>query len=143
MLNVVDDFTRECIVCFADTSITGDVVARLLGEAIKERGKPKVLISNNRPEFTTRALDAWAHREGIGRHFIDPGKPVQNTYIESFNGRFQDECLNQNWLVSLPQARLILSVWRRDDNGVRPQSSLDHLAPQEFARRSAGCGWLP
>lgn len=138
VLNVVDDFTRECIVCFADTSITGDTVARLLGEAIKERGKPKVLISDNGPEFTSRALDAWAHQEGIERHFIDPGKPVQNAYIESFNGRFRDECLDQHWFVNLPQARLVLSVWRRDYNGVRPHSSLDNLAPQEFARRSAG-----
>ncbi|WP_041231820.1 DDE-type integrase/transposase/recombinase [Deinococcus peraridilitoris] len=91
VLNVVDDFTRKCLVCFADTSITAVTVARLLGQAVKERGKPQVIVSDNGPEFTSRALDAWAHQEGVGRHFIDPGKPVQNAYVESFNGRFRDE----------------------------------------------------
>lgn len=91
VLNVVDDFTRECVVCFADTSITGLMVARLLGEAARERGKPKVLVSDNGSEFTSRALDAWAHQEGVERHNTSPGKPVQNAYIESFNGRFRDE----------------------------------------------------
>lgn len=138
VLNVVDDFTRECLVCFADTSITGAAVARLLGEAVKVRGKPKAIVSDNGPEFTSRALDAWAHQEGIGRHFIDPGKPVQNAFIESQGGRFRDECLNQHWFPNLPQARLIFVVWQRDQGGVRPHSSLDNLTPQEFARRSAG-----
>jgi len=138
VLNVVDDFTRECVVCFADTSITGLVVARLLREAVEARGKPRVIVSDNGPEFTSRALDAWAHQEGIVRHFIDPGKPVQNAFVESFNGRFRDECLNQHWFASLPQARLIFVVWQRDYNDVRPHGSLGNLTPHEFARRAAG-----
>ena len=138
VLNVVDDFTRECLVCFADTSITGAAVVGLLSEAVKARGKPQMIVSDNGPEFTSRALDAWAHQEGIGRHFIEPGKPMQNALIESFNGRFRDECLNQHWFPSLPQARLVFVVWQRDYNGVRPHSSLGNLTPQEFARRAVG-----
>ena len=138
MLNVVDDATRECVPSFAATSIPGDTVAQLLGEAIKERGKPKVLLSDNGPEFASKVLDQWAYEQGIQQEFIDPGKPVQNAYIESFNGRMRDEFLNVHWFLSLPQARLSLAAWRRDYNDVRPHSSLGNLAPQEFARRLAG-----
>ena len=138
VLNVVDDCTRECILSYAATSIPGAVVARLLSEAVKERGKPKVLLSDNGPEFTGKALDSWAFENGIKQEFIEPGKPMQNAYIESFNGRMRDEFLNTHWFLSLSQARLGLSVWRQDYNDVRPHSSLGNLAPHEFARLLAG-----
>ena len=138
VLNVVDDCTRECVLSYAATSIPGAVVARLLSEAVKERGKPKVLLSDNGPEFTGKALDSWAFEHGIKQEFIEPGKPMQNAYIESFNGRMRDEFLNTHWFLSLPQARLSLSVWRQDYNDIRPHSSLGNLAPHEFARQLAG-----
>ena len=138
VLNIVDDWTRECVLSYAGTSISGALVAQLLGEAVKERGKPTKLLSDNGPEFISKALDQWVYDQGIGHEFIDPGKPVQNAYIESFNGRMRDECLNTHWFVSLSQARLVLAAWRKDYNGVRPHSSLGNLTPQEFARQKAG-----
>ncbi|WP_157882830.1 IS3 family transposase [Deinococcus soli (ex Cha et al. 2016)] len=138
ILNVVDDGTRECVLSYASTSIPGSTVARLLADAIRERGKPEVLLTDNGPEFTGRALDQWAYSQGIAHHFIDPGKPVQNAYIESFNGRMRDEFLNVHWFLSVPQARLSLAIWRRDYNVVRPHSSLGNLTPHEFARQLAG-----
>ena len=138
VLNVVDDCTRECVLSYAGTSISGVLVAQLLGEAVKERGKPTRLLSDNGPEFISKALDQWVYEQGIGHEFIELGKPVQNAYIESFNGRMRDECLNIHWFVSLPQARLVLAAWRKDDNAVRPHSSLGNLTPQEFARQKAG-----
>ena len=97
-----------------------------------------MLFTDNRPEFTGRALDQWAHMQGITHQFIDPRKPVQNAYIESFNGRMRDEFLNVHWFLSVPQARLSLAIWRRDEGAVRPHSSLGNLTPQEFARHMAG-----
>lgn len=138
ILNVVDDGTREYVLSYASTSIPGSTVARLLADAIRERGKPEVLLTDNGPEFTGRALDQWAYSQGIAHHFIDPGKPVQNAYIESFNGRMRDEFLNVHWFLSVPQARLSLAIWRRDYNVVRPHSSLGNLTPHEFARQLAG-----
>ena len=138
ILNVVDDGTRECVLSYASTSIPGATVARLLADAIQERGKPQVLLTDNGPEFTGRALDQWAYIQGITHQFIDPGKPVQNAYIESFNGRMRDEFLNVQWFLSVPQARLSLAIWRRDYNVVRPHSSLGNLTPHEFARQLAG-----
>ena len=139
ILNVVDDGTRECVLSYASTSIPGSTVARLLADAIRERGKPEVLLTDNGPEFTGRALDQWAYSQGIAHHFIDPGKPVQNAYIESFNGRMRDEFLNVHWFLSMPQARLSLAIWRRDYNVVRPHSSLGNLTPHD----PNGCRDLP
>ena len=138
VLNVVDDGTRECVLSFASTSIPGATVVRLLADAIQKRGTPKVLLTDNGPEFTGRVLDQWTHQQSITHQFIDPGKPVQNAYIESFNGRMRDEFLNVHWFETLPQARLSLAVWRHDYNGVRPHSSLGNLTPQEFARQLVG-----
>ncbi|MFC3834077.1 integrase core domain-containing protein [Deinococcus rufus] len=138
ILNVVDDGTREGVLSYAATSIPGSTVARLLADAIQERGQPEVLLTDNKPEFTGRAVDQWAYTQGIAHQFIDPGKPVQNAYIESFNGRMRDEFLNVHWFLSVPQARLSLAIWRRDYNIVRPHSSLGNLTPQEFARHLAG-----
>lgn len=131
-LNVVDDFTRECLAIEVDTSLSGFRVARVLAALIAERGAPARVVSDNGPEFTSRALDAWAHKAGVELHFITPGKPIENAYCESFNGRFRDECLNQSWFTSLDDARRRISDWRIDYNDVRPHSSLDNMTPSEF-----------
>lgn len=104
-LNIVDDFNRECLASEVDTSITGVRVVRVLERLQDERGLPKTLVMDNGPEFAGRALDVWAYRQGVTLHFIQPGKPVQNAYIESFNGKMRDECLNEHWFVSLREAR--------------------------------------
>ena len=134
VLNVVDDFTRECLVMHVGTSITGADVARLLGDVVAERAQPAMIVTDNGPEFISKALDQWAHQRGIIQHFNRPGKPVENAYIESFNGRVRDECLNLHWFQTLPQARLIVAAWHRDYNEVRPHSSLDNHSPKAFAR---------
>jgi putative transposase len=98
----VDDFSRECLASFADTSISGVRVVRLLEELAATRGLPQTLVSDNGPEFTSRAMLTWAQHRGVRPHLIDPGKPTQNAFIESFNGSFRDECLNTSWFMSLP-----------------------------------------
>ena len=134
VLNVVDDFTRECLVMHVGTSITGADVARLLTEALAERPQPAMIVTDNGPEFISKALDQWAHERGIIQHFNRPGKTVENAYIERFNGRVRDECLNLHWFQTLPQARLIVAAWCQDDNEVRPHSSLEDRSPNEYAR---------
>lgn len=137
VLNVVDDCTRECLLSHVGTSIPGALVTRLLENIVLERGKPKVLLSDNGPEFTGRALDQWAYQQGIRQDFIDPGKPVQNAFIESFNGRMRDECLNTHWFVTLLQAKATITAWKDDYNAVRPHSSLGQRTPLEFAHHLA------
>lgn len=137
ILAVLDCFSRECIGMVVDTSIGGVRVARLLEELGASRGYPKQVMSDNGPEFAGSALDAWAYSRDVKLHFIDPGKPSQNGYIESFNGKFRDECLNDNWFVSLPDARQTIEEWRRDYNEERPHSALGYLTPVEFVARCA------
>ena len=132
LLAVVDDFTRTCLAIEVDTSIGGRRVVEVLQRLVETRGTPAVLITDNGPEFTGRALDAWAYTQGIRLHFIEPGKPNQNAYVESFNGRFRDECLNEHWFLSLAQTRQIVEAWRLDYNAVRPHSSLGNVSPTEF-----------
>jgi putative transposase len=132
LLAVVDDFTRACLAIEVDTSIGGRRVVDVLQRLVETRGKPAVLITDNGPEFAGRALDAWAYAQGIRLHFIEPGKPNQNAYVESFNGRFRDECLNEHWFLSLAQTRQIVEAWRLDYNAVRPHSSLGNVSPSEF-----------
>lgn len=134
-LTVVDEFSRECPGIYADTSITGPKVAGFLEALAHQRGFPIVLGSDNGPEFAGTIVDQWAHAHGIHLDFIDPGKPVQNAYIESFNGRFRDECLNQTLFVDLPDARKKIESWRLDYNRNRPHSALGHLTPEEFANQ--------
>ncbi|AFD27376.1 putative transposase protein (plasmid) [Deinococcus gobiensis I-0] len=134
VLNVVDDFTRECLVMHVGTSITGHDVVRRLEAVVRFRGAPQAITTDNGPEFAGKALDLWTHDRGITHTFIRPGKPVENAYIESFNGRVWDECLHLHWFQSLDQARLILTAWRQDDNDVRPHTSLGGRTPNEFAR---------
>ena len=133
---MVDDFTRESLATEVDTSLPSLRVTRVLDRVAVERGVPEVITVDNGPEFSGRVLDAWAYARGVQLHFIDPGKPVQNAYIESFNGRLRDECLNEHWFTSLPAARSIVEAWRDDYNAVRPHSALGNQTPQEFAQQS-------
>lgn len=137
MLTVVDTFTRKCLDILVDTSINGYRVCRVLDEIVEREGNPGMIIVDNGPEFTGRALDEWAYRKGIKIYFIRPGKPVENAYIESFNGRLREECLNSHWFTSLDHARSIVSDWQEDYNENRPHSSLGYLSPKEFIRKEA------
>ena len=132
-LNIVDDKTRECLAIEVDTSIGGTRVARVLDRVIALRGLPQVIVCDNGPEFAGRALDAWAYERGVKIHFIRPGKPVENAYIESFNGKFRDECLNEHWFIDLADARSKIASWRTDYNEVRPHSSLANATPKEYS----------
>lgn len=133
--NVVDDFTRECLAVYVDTSISGHRVARLLAELVVARGRPQLIVNDNGPEFISRAMDRWAYENGVKLHFIRPGKPTENAFIESFNGRFRDECLDQHWFLGLADARAKVAEWVTDYNEVRPHSSLGGLAPKEYAAK--------
>jgi putative transposase len=134
-LNVVDDCTKESIVIEVDTSISGERVARVLDHIAEHRPLPQMIRIDHGPEFTSLALDAWAHARGVKLAFIQPGKPTQNAYIESFNGRFRDECLNDHWFLSLREARVLIEAWRKDYNLNRPHSSLGNITPAEFAAK--------
>jgi len=134
MLTIVDDCTRECPVIEVDTSLGGLRVRRVLDRIASERGLPEAIVVDNGPEFRGRALAAWSEERGVRLEFIQPGKPAQNAYIESFNGRLRDECLNANWFTSLSDARRKIETWRQDYNEQRPHSSLNYLPPAEFAR---------
>ena len=137
MLTIVDDCTRECPAIEVDTSLGGLRVRRVLDRIASERGLPEAIVLDNGPEFRGRALAAWSEERGVRLEFIQPGKPAQNAYIESFNGRLRDECLNANWFTSLSDARRKVETWRLDYNQQRPHSSLDYLPPAEFARKAA------
>ncbi len=134
-LNIVDDFTREAPAIVVDQSLPGERVVRELEALVRQRGTPAMIVTDNGPEFAGKALDAWAYRRRVKLHFIRPGKPVENAYIESFNGKFRDECLNQHWFTSLAHARDVIEGWRKDYNEVRPHSSLGNDTPAAFARR--------
>ena len=131
-LTIMDQFTRECPAIEVDTSIPGQRVVRVLDRLGKIHGLPQALVLDNGPEFTSKALAAWAQRRGVTLHFIAPGKPTENGYIESFNGKFRDECLNRHWFLDLADARATIEDWRTDYNQARPHSSLGYLTPAEF-----------
>ena len=132
-LNLMDGYTREALGIEVDTSLPGLRVVQVLERVAQERGLPETIQVDNGAEFISRVMDQWAYANGVSLHFIDPGKPVQNAFIESFNGKFRDECLNQSWYTSLEDARRIIEAWREDYNGVRPHSSLGYLTPEEYA----------
>ena len=132
-LTIVDDFTRECVDIAVDHGISGAYVVRLLDQAACFRGYPRAVRTDNGPEFTSRAFIAWTQQHGIEHILIEPGAPTQNAYIESFNGKFRDECLNEHWFTSLTQAREVIADWRRDYNEVRPHSSCGRIPPAQFA----------
>jgi putative transposase len=134
-LTVADDFTHECVDIAVDYGISGQYVTRLLDRAAIFRGYPEAVRTDNGPEFTCRAFMAWAQAHGVRHILIQPGRPMQNGYIESFNGKFRDECLNEHWFQTLPQARSEIAIWRQDYNQVRPHSSLGGIPPAEFAQR--------
>jgi len=137
-LNIVDDYTRECPAIEVDHSLPGLRVIRVLERLALTRGLPSTIVVDNGPEFAGRALDRWAYHRGVHLHFIEPGKPAQNAYIESFNGKFRDQCLNEHWFTDLNDARRTIEAHRQDYNTYRPHRSLGGLTPEEFARRSAG-----
>jgi putative transposase len=137
-LTIVDDFTRECPAIEVDFSLPGERVARVLDGLAATRGLPAAIVCDNGPEFAGHVLDQWAHARGVTLAFIEPGKPVQNAFAESFNGRLRDECLNESWFVSLADASETIETWRVDYNETRPHSGLADRTPAEFARTLRG-----
>lgn len=134
-LTMADDFTHECVDIAVDYGISGQYVTRLLDRAAIFRGYPAAVRTDNGPEFTCRAFIAWAQAHDVRHILIQPGRPMQNGYIESFNGKFRDECLNEHWFETLMQARSEIATWCQDYNEVRPHSSLGRMPPAEFAQR--------
>jgi putative transposase len=142
ILTLVDDFTRECLGLVVDTSLTGLRVARELDRIAELRGYPCMIVSDNGTELTSNAILAWQQERGVEWHYIAPGKPMQNGFVESFNGRLRDECLNEHLFANLKDAREIIEEWRTDYNTNRPHSSLNGLTPTEFAARpKEGQNW--
>jgi putative transposase len=137
ILCIVDDFSRECLAAVVDTSLGGVRVVRELQRLTLERELPKVIVSDNGTELTSVAVLRWA-LDRVEWHYIQPGKPVQNALIESFNGKLRDECLNEHVFVNLVEAREIIEAWRHDYNHVRPHSSLAALTPIEYADQQGG-----
>jgi putative transposase len=135
VLTIIDQFTRECLALVADRALNGHRVALALSQVIAERGVPESITADNGSEFSGKAMDAWSYQYSVHLEFIRPGKPVENSYIESFNGRFRDECLNVDTFLDLSDVKEKLERWRQDYNQVRPHSSLDDRSPEEFARK--------
>ncbi len=133
MLNIVDDVTRECLAAIPDTSISGRRVARELTDLIIRRGKPDMIVSDHGTEFTSNAILAWSKDHRVECHYIAPGKPMQNGYVESFNGRMRDELLNESLFFGIDHARSAIAEWREDFNTARPHSSLGYQTPAVFA----------
>ena len=125
----IDDFTRECVAMKVGTSLCAAAVAVQLFKAIEQRGRPDRLVCDNGPKFASSHFQKWAARLGIEVQFIEPGKPTQNAFAESFNGRFRDECLNLHWFESLSDARRRTATWRQHYNHARPHSGLGNLNP--------------
>jgi putative transposase len=135
VLTVVDNFTRECPIIEAGISLTGKSVVEQLERLARGRGLPRSITVDNGSEFISKALDYWAYQHDVKLDFIRPGKPVENAFIESFNGRLRDECLNANIFVSIADAKQKLERWRQDYNENRPHSSIGDLTPNEFAKQ--------
>ena len=133
VLTMVDVLTRECLSLEADFSLSGRRVVEVLERLIRTRGVPKIITVDNGSEFTSQDLDAWAYANGVQLDFIRPGKPVENAFIESFNGRLRDECLNSEIFLNLVDAKQKLLEWQQDYNHNRPHGSLGGLTPTEFA----------
>jgi putative transposase len=136
-LNLMDGYTRESPRIEVDTSLPSLRVVRVLEDVARQRGYPQAVQVDNGPEFISRVVDQWAFEHRVELHFIAPGKPTQNAQIESFNGKFRDECLNENWFLTLQEAREKIEAWRRDYNQVRPHSGLGYQTPEEFAAQAA------
>ncbi|MGA9828629.1 MAG: IS3 family transposase [Rhodanobacteraceae bacterium] len=133
-LTVVDDCTKEAIEIAVAKRINGQGVADILDAVCRFRGYPAAIRTDQGPEFTGRSLDQWAHANDVKLILIQPGKPTQNAYIESFNGKFRDECLNEHWFTSVDHAKALIAIWRRDYNEVRPHSAIGNRTPAQFAQ---------
>jgi len=138
VLTVVDQFTRECLTLFADTALSGEKVATALDKVVALRGTAQSITVDNGTEFASKAMDLGAYKNGVRLDFIRPGKPVENGYIESFNGKLRDECLNVEVFFTLADARRKLGLWRHDYNHHRPHSALADRTPNEFATICSG-----
>src|SRR5688572_11733920 len=134
-LTIVDDATTEAVAIVPARALGGLPVTRFLEQLAASRGLPQVLRTDNGAEFCGRAMLTWAHERGLTLRLIEPGKPTQNAYVESFNGRFRDECLNEHWFTSLAHARAVIEDWRREYNEERPKKGLGGLTPAAYARR--------
>ena len=137
VFNIVDDFSRECVGQLVDVSISGARLVHFFDELARSRPLPQTLVCDNGSELTSKAMFLWAQRTGVTLHFIQPGKPTQNAFVESFNGKFRDYCLNQHWFQDLHDARRTIDTWREHYNHVRPHSSLGRLPPAVFAQKAA------
>jgi transposase InsO family protein len=140
ILNIVDDVTRECLAAVPDTSISGVRVARELTRLIGRRGRPEMIVSDHGTEFTSNAIFSWSKDQGVAWHFIAPGKPMQNGYVESFNGRMRDELLNESLFLGLAHARVVIAAWVADYNTTRPHSSLSYQTPAAYAAEITATG---
>ena len=137
-LSIEDAYTREMLAIEVDTSLPALRVIRVLEKLRIERGLPEQIVIDHGTEFTSKAMDQWAYEHKVKLHFITPGRPMENGYIESFHGKFREECLNEHWFLTLDDARETIESWRIDYNQVRPHSSLSYRTPQEF-RDAMGC----
>ena len=134
-LTIVDDATHEAVAIVPERAIGGQMLTRILDRLSLSRGLPEVIRSDNGKEFCGKAMLSWAHARGVQLRLIEPGKPNQNAYIESFNGRFRDECLNEHWFTSLPHACVVIEAWRREYNEDRPKKALGGLTPRAYAKQ--------
>ncbi|AXR59553.1 IS3 family transposase [Leptospira mayottensis] len=137
ILNIIDDFGRFAVATQVEFSITSERLVRILNEVSEVRSLPKQIVVDNGPEFTSKAFLRWAFEKGVDIHFITPGKPTENAFIESFNGKMRNECLNENWFKNIEEAQRLVEDWRNFYNSERPHSSLGGLTPEEYLRRSA------
>lgn len=137
VLNVVDDFSREMVGQLVSVSITGAQVARFLDQLFERRNKPRRIICDNGTEFTSKAMFFWSRETGVTLGFIQPGKPTQNAFVESLNGKFRNECLNRHWFRTMEEAKVEVMQWQYQYNNVRPHSSLNYLPPVAFAEKAA------
>jgi putative transposase len=136
-LTIVDDATHEAVAIIPERAISGQILTRILDGLAQTRGLPQAIRTDNGKEFCGRAMLGWAHARGVRLYLIEPGKPNQNAYIESFNGRFRDECLNEHWFTSLQHAKVIIEGWRREYNEERPKKSLGGMTPAAYAKTLA------
>lgn len=132
LFTAVDIFTREALAIEVDTSLPGGRVVRVLERLVAQRGVPDEIVLDNGPELAGQVLDQWAYERGVCLRFIEPGKPIQNAFVESFQGRLRDECLDRHWFLGLADARQTIEAWRRDDHRARPHSALGYRPPEEF-----------
>jgi len=140
ILTGVDQHSRECICLELGQNISSQTVTEALDRAMLTYGRPEMITMDNGPEFTSNHFDQWAYQRGIQLHFINPGRPVENGIIESFNGRLRDECLNANWFLTFAEAKQTIEEWRLEYNEIRPHSSLGNCAPAEYVAELLGLG---